>query len=246
MGLFEKVFFHKPVIQVISQYLSLIDIILISSTCRLLKWKWIDSMAVPLEMKERVRKMFGWKYDCMKQFNANVVSALVHNYPCMGGCGSKKKFKKEEIVCRTLCKYVLCNTCFSHLNIQQYMLKRKFISHTEITSKHLFAVSLKLSLLVRDFILINDFLSEYCSYFAIMDIYRNDNVLINKIYYVKEYIVNAKIEEITKDINKKFKDFAVRSLLNAQMRERNAENDLKNAKELVISRKRTLEELNEK
>lgn len=242
MGLF-KALFQKPIVQIMFQYLSLTDIVMLSSTCRLLKWKWIDSMAAPLKMKDRVRSMFGWKFDCMKQFNANVVAALTHDYPCMGGCGNMTA--RKNIVDRGLCKYVYCRFCFDKINVKEYMDKRGFILVEVAISRHFSELSKMLHTFLSDD-LIDEIMKQYYSRTQLyMKFYFHRRVRARHSEYIKRSIADRQVERHLheQDIKGEVKEFLKVSIVNAQMRERNAENDLKNAKELVISRKRTLEQL---
>ena len=131
----EAVFFDKVILQTLSRYLTMKEIVAVASTCRIMHKKWINRKGLNLE--GHLLSYFGWKTLTIGAFQTYrkriAASRKELAGPCIGGCGI---LKVNYSLPRAICPYTYCTACFSKVDGAAYLIRRGFMLEKDVTTKH--------------------------------------------------------------------------------------------------------------
>ncbi len=127
-----QILFHKPILLVLEKHLTLKDIVLLSSTCRLLKKKWFSS--APLRIGERIKEFFNWDSLSIGPIKT-YYKRLKDGVFCIGGCGKSCTYLQTV----SICKSAMCTSCFMKKGdeIIPYMKSRGYLILDEVVADHM-------------------------------------------------------------------------------------------------------------
>ena len=126
-----QILFHKPILFVLEKHLTLKDIVLLSSVCRLLKKKWFTS--APLRIGERIKEFFNWDSLSIGPIKT-YYKRLKDRVFCIGGCGRSC----TNLPTMPICKSTMCTYCFVRKGTElvPYMKMRGYLMMDNLIANH--------------------------------------------------------------------------------------------------------------
>ncbi len=135
--LLKNILCDKVIMQNLTKYLTMKEIICLSSTSREMHSKWINRKGVHLY--RHLLSYFKWKtlkgIGPFKTFQKHIFASLHFPGPCIGGCG-KLETTIYQCVPRFISKYNLCTECFRNMNVAAHMEKRGLLPLDHVYMHH--------------------------------------------------------------------------------------------------------------
>lgn len=245
----KTILFNNVILETLNKHLSMREIILLASTCRIMHKNWVNRKGLHLD--RHLKAYFNWEtlsIGAFATFRKRILASLDWPGTCIGGCG-KLSISQHEAVPRFVHRYTMCQSCFHKGNWSEYMVKHGFMTKEAACTLHRIYLKTIARTKFSDEI-VTDFFGYNSS--SIAREYRETQIGFNYYYICNAYSSYIKINHTTieknaaKDTERLFNDIArylSERLAESRLEVSAYEVKLNNAKEVRNDRKRMYDEV---